>query len=97
MHEELVKAFAALSDENRLQILGKIALGETCGCTLINNVTVTQPTLSYHLNILTKAGITTATKEGVWRKHTLNIETIDKLIDYLLALKENSQCCEKQS
>ena len=38
------------------------------GCTLIDELEITQPTLSYHLDILTKAGLTTVYKEGTWKK-----------------------------
>ena len=52
MEREVASLFKALSDENRLVILKRLIEGETCGCTIIDNLSISQPTLSYHLNIL---------------------------------------------
>ena len=86
--KQLSQLFKALGDENRLVILEDIAKGNKCGCTLIHQVNVTQPTLSYHLNQLTKAKLTHSKKEGVWRKYTINNDTIDQMIAFLQSLKQ---------
>jgi len=65
--------------------------GETCGCTLINKVEITQPTMTYHLNILEDAGVITSYKEGVWRKLKVQADVIDDMIDYLNNLKQNNR------
>ena len=93
MEKKFALLFKALSDENRLIILRRLIEGETCGCTLIEKMTISQPTLSYHLNILNEVGLTTVYKEGVWKKHHVDIKVIDQLIDYLLSLKKNDRGC----
>jgi len=95
MTKEIASMFKAISDPNRLQILELLIQGETCGCTLIDKLPITQPTLSYHLDILTKAGLTSAYKEGTWKKHTVNQENLDLLITYLEGLKVVKSVCLK--
>jgi ArsR family transcriptional regulator, arsenate/arsenite/antimonite-responsive transcriptional repressor len=93
MYKDYALLFKALSDENRLKILELLVKGETCGCTLIDKLTITQPTLSYHLRILTDAGLTKAHKDGVWNKHTVDKKKIDDLIQFLSDLKNMEEVC----
>lgn len=88
MEEKMAKYFKALSDKNRLILLEQMLKGETCGCTLINKVEITQPTMTYHLNILEESGVITSYKEGVWRKLKVQADVIDDMIDYLNNLKQ---------
>jgi len=88
MKEQVATLFKGLSDENRLMILELLLTGETCGCTLIDKLTITQPTMSYHLKHLTESGLVKAFKEGNWKKHHVNMDRIDQLIAYLEQLKK---------
>jgi|SRR5690554_760485 len=93
MTKEIALMFKALADENRLKIFELLIEGETCGCTLIDKLPITQPTMSYHLKALADAGMTTSIKEGVWKKHHVDMDQIDRLIKYLENLKEiKGQC-----
>ena len=85
--------FKALSDENRLKILELLIQGETCGCTLIHKLPISQPTLSYHLKTLTEAGLTRAYREGTWIKHHVDYEKLDALIEFLNRLKKSETAC----
>ncbi|MEF3693110.1 MAG: metalloregulator ArsR/SmtB family transcription factor [Acholeplasmataceae bacterium] len=93
MNTDYATLFKALSDENRLLILKLLIQGETCGCTLIDKLPITQPTLSYHLKILTEAGLTKAYKEGTWVKHHVDHDKIDLIIKYLVDLKNEETAC----
>ena len=88
MRENIAEKFKALGDMNRLKLLELIIKGENCGCTLIDKIDVTQPTMHYHINILEAAGIVVSKKEGKWRKLNINKSSIDEMIEYLKALKE---------
>jgi len=94
MKNDIALLFKALSDENRLTILELLIQGETCGCTLIDKLTITQPTMSYHLRQLTDAGIINSYKEGIWKKHHVDIAKIDTLIQFLTDLKNAKGNCE---
>ncbi len=93
MDDKYALLFKALSDENRLKILRLLIEGETCGCRLIDQLPISQPTLSYHLNLLKTSGLTTSHKEGIWHKHHVNMDVLEDLIKYLTELKENMQSC----
>ena len=42
----------ALSDSNRVKIVELLVNGEMCGCKLLDNLQITQPTLSHHMKFL---------------------------------------------
>lgn len=94
MNTDYAVLFKALSDDNRLKILELLIQGETCGCTLIDKLTITQPTLSYHLKQLTDAGLTHSYREGVWIKHTVDKTKIDQMIQFLIELKQSVASCK---
>ena len=79
--------FKALADPTRRQILQRLIQGETCGCTLIEGLDMTQPTLSYHMQVLSDAKLVSYKKEGTWKKYTVNEEEVEELIDFLVSLK----------
>jgi ArsR family transcriptional regulator len=94
MDKKMVEYFKILSDENRLEIVKLLLQGETCGCTLIDKVPISQPTLSYHLKQLTNVGLAKAKREGNWIKHFIDRDKINEMIDYLIELRdmEAKQC-----
>ncbi len=47
--------FKALADENRLHVVEILAgRGETCACELLDELDVTQPTLSHHMKVVNR-------------------------------------------
>lgn len=95
MNEKLIDYFKIFSDPIRVQIIELLLKGETCGCTLINKVPITQPTLSYHLKNITNAGLATANREGNWIKHYINKDQINEMIKYLESLRDmEAQSCK---
>jgi|GEM_PF-2207617 hypothetical protein len=78
--EELAKIFKALSDPVRLRIYHFIAAnpgGSVCTCHMPKVFGITQPTMSYHLKRLVKAGLVKRTKLGKWARFTIEPDTID--------------------
>ncbi len=73
------RLFKALADENRLHILELLQSGERCACVLLENLHLSQPTLSHHMKILCDAGLVTGRKEGKWVYYTLNRKTAREL------------------
>ena len=62
--KKMALVFKALSDENRIRILKLHRGGEKCACKLLEELNISQPTLSHHMKILCDAGIVTGRKEG---------------------------------
>lgn len=69
-----VKLIKALADENRLAILHALQEGEKCGCVLLEELRVSQPTLSHHMKILCDAGIVDSCKDGKWMHYSISLE-----------------------
>ena len=63
--------FAALSDPSRLRILSILAQGETCVCDIIPPIGLAPSTISKHLELLRRAGLIAARKEGRWIHYRL--------------------------
>ncbi len=84
---DLTNLFKLFTDENRIEIIKRLIDGETCGCTLIDQMPITQPTLSYHLKMISSAGLSNTVKEGNWVKHHIDFNKIDEMIEFLEELK----------
>ena len=69
--QELVSIFKALADENRIRILRMLRSGEKCACRLLEELNISQPTLSHHMRILCDAGIVSGRREGKWTQYSL--------------------------
>lgn len=68
---EDAKIFKALADENRLQILCLLQKGELCACHLLEELHISQPTLSHHMKLLCDSGIVDYRKEGKWMHYLI--------------------------
>lgn len=75
--------FKAFCDENRICILKLLATGEKCACKLLEELNITQPTLSHHMKILCDSGIVVGRKEGKWTHYSISAEGVDKTKKYL--------------
>ena len=79
--------FKAFCDENRVRIIKLLRSGEKCACKILEEIHVTQPTLSHHMKILTDSGIVNVRKEGKWSHYSLSEDGIQIAIDYLSQMK----------
>lgn len=79
--------FKAFCDENRVHILQLLQNGEKCACMLLEEMNITQPTLSHHMKILCDSGIVKGRKEGKWIHYSISPEGIEKAQEYLDSLK----------
>ena len=80
--DELAPLFKAVADPMRLRLLSLIAChdgGETCVCDLTAVFDVTAPTVSYHLKILSDAGLVTVERRGTWMWYSLIPGALDSL------------------
>lgn len=73
-HAADAKVFKAFCDENRLQILEMLRSGEKCACVLLENLQISQSTLSHHMKILCDSGIVASRKDGKWTHYSISGE-----------------------
>lgn len=75
--------FKAFCDENRIRILNLLSTGEKCACKLLEELNITQPTLSHHMKILCDSGIVVGRKEGKWTHYSISDKGVEKAKKYL--------------
>ncbi|WP_148808120.1 ArsR/SmtB family transcription factor [Crassaminicella thermophila] len=74
--------FKALSDENRITILKLLTCGELCVCDILENLDLSQPTVSHHLKVLHQAGLIHVDKRGKWKYYSINDEQIIEIKEF---------------
>lgn len=93
--------FKAFCDENRVKILLLLSGGEKCACRLLEELDVTQPTLSHHMKILCDSGVVVGRKEGKWMHYSISPDGADfareclKEITKVCSSSDGEQCCKK--
>lgn len=87
--------FKAMSDETRLKIIDMLSCDELCACNILEKFAITQPTLSYHMKILTECGLVNARKDGAWTRYKLNpdlVSQVKSFVDDITSDNENCIC-----
>ena len=93
----LDRALHAISDPTRRRILQVLKGGETeakeqrpvaggprlCAGDIEERIHLSQPTISHHMAILTKAGLVEVTKKGQWRWYRRNEKAIRLMLKTL--------------
>ena len=80
--QDLLNIFKALSEETRLRILKLLERGELCVCDIVAALDMSQPKVSFHLNVLKEAGFVKDRKQGKWTHY--RVETPDMFRRMLL-------------
>ena len=97
----IAPVFKAFCDENRIRILKLLITGEKCACKLLEEIAITQPTLSHHMKILCDSGVVVGRKEGTWMHYSISPSGSAVAMEYLKALTAidcsdvDKSCCEK--
>ena len=82
-YNDTVKVFKAFCDENRLRILEILRTGEKCACKLLDDLQITQSTLSHHMKILCDSGIVQGRKDGKWVYYSIDPKGADRARELL--------------
>lgn len=95
MNQTMMNYFKAFADENRMKIIELLIKGDTCGCTLIDQLSISQPTLSYHLKQLEQIGLASNKRDGNKIKYTINRNKLNDMMTYLQQLRDMEEApCE---
>lgn len=92
-YAEYVPIFKALADETRLKIVDMLSCGEMCACDILDFFNFTQPTLSYHMKILTDCEIVNVRKEGSWMRYSLNLERFRAFEELIKDISKDTDDC----
>ena len=83
-------AFKALSDETRLKIFLILMEGEQCACKLHERFDCTQPTISYHMRVLTDSGLVESRRCGATTCYSVRA-AVGEAVTTLMALLPNGR------
>lgn len=100
--KRIAEMFKALCDENRVKIMQLLQGGEKCACVLLDDLHITQPTLSHHMKILCDSEIVIGRKEGKWMYYSISPEGAAAAVKCLHDLTKvtgtgkDRPCCERR-
>ena len=78
--------FKAIGDENRLHILSLLRNGERCASTLLEDLQISQSTLSHHMKLLCDAGLVCGRKDGKWVRYSIAPNAATELPELLCSI-----------
>ena len=90
---EYVPVFKAISDETRLRIIDMLSCGQMCACDILERLSISQSTLSYHMKNLTDSGLVNVQRDGAWMRYTLNKERIDQALNFITSISSEEEDC----
>jgi DNA-binding transcriptional ArsR family regulator len=94
---ELAKTFKAIGHPARIAIIELILKQNSCICgDIVNEIPLSQPTISQHLKELKNANIIQGSIEGNSICYCVNMDTIEKISASIELFKENenkNSCC----
>lgn len=82
--------FKALGDETRVKIFDMLSQGERCACKILDEFTISQSTLSYHMKILCESGLVNGRRDGIWMRYTIDADTLIRLKDFLNGIEASN-------
>ena len=88
-----IKQMKALAEPTRAQIVEVLKGKELCACHILDHFSITQPTLSHHMKILTDCGLIKIRKVGTWNHYELQVEQFHALSNTLkIEVLECDEC-----
>jgi ArsR family transcriptional regulator len=91
--DSFISICKALGDPNRMAIVNLLASGEKCACKILEQFSITQPTLSHHMRILSETGLVSVRKAGKWSHYSLNRGMFDTFAQFVgsIACQEDKE------
>ena len=96
-YRETARVFKAFCDENRLQILELLRSGEKCACKLLDDLQISQPTLSHHMKILCDANLVQGRKEGKWVHYSIDPDGAERAKQLLTEQLTLDVSCDQET
>lgn len=89
MSNDNLLIFKALADEKRLKIISILKDDKQCACVLLEKLTISQPTLSYHMDILCDSKLVKSERKGKWVHYSINKKMFEKISMYFTNIIRN--------
>ena len=81
--------YEILTDESRRKIISMLVEKDRSVNEIAKNFNKTQPCISHHLEVLKNAGIVESRKEGQFTIYSINMSSIQYIINWFMGLKDN--------
>ena len=94
MTVDCVEFCKALADDTRQRILEMLLEGERSVGNIADAFTISQPTISHHLNVLKQFGLVTSRKEGKQVFYAINRDNVVECCGRLIAKFDAQEVCE---
>lgn len=99
-NQEFLEKIKLLNDNTRLTILQMLSKnGTLCACKILEELSITQATLSHHMKVLANAGIVEVRRDGKWCYYSLIKENICEIANFIKDIcssnSDNKSCCCK--
>ncbi len=91
---DCVEFCKALADDTRQQILTMLMEGEKCVSDIVDAFSMSQPTISHHLNVLKQFNLVTNRKEGKQVFYAINHDNVIECCGQLVAKFGAQEACE---
>lgn len=94
--EQIAAVFKALSDPVRVKLLRHISANccsSVCACHMPESLGISQPTLSYHLGRLVKAGLISREMRHKWAHYRATPQGLAVVRQFLADLRD-TDCCD---
>ena len=85
------KAFKALADPTRREILSLLRRGEMTAGALAERFDMTKPTMSHHFAVLKEADLLTSRRDGQQIWYSLNTTVVQDLMAWAMNLIQGSE------
>ena len=79
VYVDTAKMLRAISDPKRLRIVDMLSCGELCGCKILEEFHITQPTLSHDMKVLSEAGIVKSRRDGKKTMYSLDWKSLESM------------------
>jgi ArsR family transcriptional regulator len=91
---DCVEFCKALSDETRQRILAMLLEGEMNVSDIVEAFSMSQPTISHHLNVLKQFNLVTSRKQGKHVFYAVNRDNLVQCCGRLIAKFDAQEACE---
>ncbi|WP_299819499.1 autorepressor SdpR family transcription factor [uncultured Pontibacter sp.] len=81
------KVFKALNDNTRREILNLLKEKDMTAGEIAEAFSITKPSISHHLDILSQAELVTSEKQGQFVIYSLNTTVLDDILTWMMTLK----------
>lgn len=81
--DQLSSTFAALADPRRRDILAHLMSGEASGSELAEPLKLSLPAISWHLEMLERAGLITRSREGQWKLCRIQGDALKQAVEWI--------------